>query len=117
MYNWAALQQNISVEDETELANLPYIGDDQAMEDVSFYEDLHNIYFGRLHGNFPFDFEEEVTVELVDAVASKWSKIKGENKDENEEERVEHAEKSLPASPSSKRRRVEEGCSTTNVSP
>lgn len=78
MCSWAPVQQNFSVEDETELANLPYIGDDQAQEDVSFLEELLNNYDGRLHGNFPFDFEEELTVDLVEAVAAEWSKIKGD---------------------------------------
>ncbi len=76
MYHWAGLQVNEFVEDETELANLPYIGEDQAKEDVCFYEDLHNMYFGRLHGNFPFEFEEEITVELVEAVTAQWTQIK-----------------------------------------
>ncbi|VDN44873.1 unnamed protein product, partial [Dibothriocephalus latus] len=72
MCSWAPVQQNFSVEDETELANLPYIGDDQAQEDVSFLEELLNNYDGRLHGNFPFDFDEELVVQLVEEVANQW---------------------------------------------
>nr|VZI24227.1 unnamed protein product [Spirometra erinaceieuropaei] len=75
MCSWAPVQQNFSVEDETELANLPYIGDDQAQEDVSFLEELLNNYDGRLHGNFPFDFDEELVVQLVEEVANQWPSI------------------------------------------
>ncbi|KAF7232198.1 hypothetical protein EG68_09439 [Paragonimus skrjabini miyazakii] len=72
---WAPVQHNFSVEDETELANLPYMGDDQAQEDVSFLEELLNNYDGRLHGNFPFEFEEELLVPLVLEVNRRWSSI------------------------------------------
>ncbi|VDP70526.1 unnamed protein product [Schistosoma mattheei] len=72
---WAPVQHNFSVEDETELANLPYMGDDQAQEDVNFLEELLNNYDGHLHGNFPFEFEESLLVQLVNAVAKAWPDI------------------------------------------
>ncbi|TNN10082.1 Histone-lysine N-methyltransferase E(z) isoform 2 [Schistosoma japonicum] len=72
---WAPVQHNFSVEDETELANLPYMGDDQAQEDVNFLEELLNNYDGHLHGNFPFEFEESLLVQLVNAVAKEWPDI------------------------------------------
>ncbi|CAH8599966.1 unnamed protein product [Schistosoma turkestanicum] len=72
---WAPVQHNFSVEDETELANLPYMGDDQAQEDVNFLEELLNNYDGHLHGNFPFEFEESLLVQLVNEVAKVWPDI------------------------------------------
>ncbi|CAL8077462.1 unnamed protein product [Calicophoron daubneyi] len=72
---WAPVQHNFSVEDETELANLPYMGDEQAQEDVSFLEELLNNYDGRLHGNFPFDFEEDLLIPLVADVSKRWQDI------------------------------------------
>ncbi|GAA55462.1 enhancer of zeste, partial [Clonorchis sinensis] len=72
---WAPVQHNFSVEDETELANLPYMGDEQAQEDVSFLEELLNNYDGRLHGNFPFEFEEEMLIPLVTEVNKQWPAI------------------------------------------
>ncbi|TPP67401.1 Enhancer of zeste [Fasciola gigantica] len=75
MCTWAPVQHNFSVEDETELANLPYMGDDQAQEDASFLEELLNNYDGRLHGNFPFEFEETFLGPLVTEVAKHWSEI------------------------------------------
>ncbi|VDP86232.1 unnamed protein product [Echinostoma caproni] len=75
MCTWAPVQHNFSVEDETELSNLPYMGDDQAQEDASFLEELLNNYDGRLHGNFPFDFEEVFLGPLVSEVARHWPEI------------------------------------------
>lgn len=56
------------------LNHLPYMGEEQAQDDV-FLEELLNNYDGRLHGNFPFDFESHLTVELVDTVHSKWETL------------------------------------------
>ncbi|VEL09418.1 unnamed protein product [Protopolystoma xenopodis] len=75
MCSWAPVQHNFSVEDEVELANLPYMGDDQAVEDVSFYEELLNNYDGRLHGNFPFDFDEDLLIPLVSEVSRSWADL------------------------------------------
>ncbi|EUB62767.1 enhancer of zeste ezh [Echinococcus granulosus] len=50
------------------------MGEEQAQDDV-FLEELLNNYDGRLHGNFPFDFESHLTVELVDTVHSKWETL------------------------------------------
>lgn len=72
---WALVQHNFSVEDETELSNLPYMGDDQAQEDACFFEELLNNYDGRLHGNFPFEFDEYLLVPFVQALTRCWSDI------------------------------------------
>ncbi|KAL5107609.1 Histone-lysine N-methyltransferase E z [Taenia crassiceps] len=74
MSSWAPVQLNYSVEDEPVLNHLPYMGEEQAQDDV-FLEELLNNYDGRLHGNFPFDFESHLTVELVDTVYSKWGTL------------------------------------------
>ncbi|VDM18742.1 unnamed protein product, partial [Hydatigera taeniaeformis] len=74
MSSWAPVQLNYSVEDEPVLNHLPYMGEEQAQDDV-FLEELLNNYDGRLHGNFPFDFESHLTVELVDTVHSKWATL------------------------------------------
>uniref|UniRef100_A0A068WKU5 [histone H3]-lysine(27) N-trimethyltransferase n=1 Tax=Echinococcus granulosus TaxID=6210 RepID=A0A068WKU5_ECHGR len=74
MSSWAPVQLNYSVEDEPVLNHLPYMGEEQAQDDV-FLEELLNNYDGRLHGNFPFDFESHLTVELVDTVHSKWETL------------------------------------------
>lgn len=50
------------------------MGEEQAQDDV-FLEELLNNYDGRLHGNFPFEFESYLTAELVDAVTAKWDTL------------------------------------------
>nr|CAH8875170.1 unnamed protein product [Trichobilharzia regenti] len=72
---WSKVQQNFSVEDETELTNLPYIGEVQAREDIEFFEELLTNYGGRLHGSFPFEFDESLLVQLVDLTNTVWSEI------------------------------------------
>lgn len=69
MYSWAPLQQNFSVEDETELANIPYMGEDQ---DSSFLEELLRNYDGRVHGNFPFSIEEDLICDLINTLHSNY---------------------------------------------
>lgn len=45
MYSWVAISKNFSVDDETELRNIPYVdGDDQ---DETFIEELVKNYDGR----------------------------------------------------------------------
>uniref|UniRef100_A0A5B9BW22 [histone H3]-lysine(27) N-trimethyltransferase n=1 Tax=Dugesia japonica TaxID=6161 RepID=A0A5B9BW22_DUGJA len=74
MLSWAPLQQNFSVEDEIELTNIPYMGEDH---DPKFIEELLRNYEGRVHGNFPFDFNENQLMDLLKILNEKynWDKV------------------------------------------
>lgn len=74
MLSWAPLLQNFSVEDEIELTNIPYMGDDH---DPKFIEELLRNYEGRVHGNFPFDFNENHLIDLLKVLNEKydWHKV------------------------------------------
>uniref|UniRef100_A0A1I8GAK0 [histone H3]-lysine(27) N-trimethyltransferase n=1 Tax=Macrostomum lignano TaxID=282301 RepID=A0A1I8GAK0_9PLAT len=63
---WAPLQQNFAAEDEVELQNIPYMGEGE--HDAKFLDELIRNYEGRVHGNFPFDLEEELLVPLIKAL-------------------------------------------------
>uniref|UniRef100_A0A1I8G634 [histone H3]-lysine(27) N-trimethyltransferase n=1 Tax=Macrostomum lignano TaxID=282301 RepID=A0A1I8G634_9PLAT len=63
---WAPLQQNFAAEDEVELQNIPYMGEGE--HDTKFLDELIRNYEGRVHGNFPFDLEEELLVPLIKAL-------------------------------------------------
>uniref|UniRef100_A0A1I8FBA0 [histone H3]-lysine(27) N-trimethyltransferase n=1 Tax=Macrostomum lignano TaxID=282301 RepID=A0A1I8FBA0_9PLAT len=60
------LQQNFAAEDEVELQNIPYMGEGE--HDTKFLDELIRNYEGRVHGNFPFDLEEELLVPLIKAL-------------------------------------------------